>query len=138
MEGQQMDKKPAINLICLDEPRMIYDNPDTKVYMLKMPFMSAGPVSRTRYQVVGVFVGVSAFLKYIREKFHIEPLPNWEEFKRRLKERTTLEIDEYQGFGGSLTFKQMDQCIGPMIDNFVEQYAAAMGALDKASRHDII
>lgn len=135
MEGQQMDKKPVINLMGVYEPQMIYDNPDTKVYMLKMPVMSA---CRIIYQVVGVFVGVRAFLKYIREKFHIEPLPNWEAFKRRLKERTTLEIDEYQGFGESLSFDQIDRCVGPMIDKFVEQYAAAMGALDKVFRHDII
>lgn len=133
-----MEKKPVIKLMDVIETQKIYDNPDTRVYMLKMPFMSAGPVSRTRYQVVGVFVGVRAFLKYIMEKFHIEPFPNWAEFKRLIKERTTLEIDEYQGFGESLTFKQMDQCIGPMIDNRVEGYAAAMGAFNKAFQHDII
>lgn len=133
-----MDKKPTINVAGLLEDQKIYDNPDTRVYMLKMPTMSPGPVSRTRYNVVGVFVGVSTFLKYIREKYHIEPLYNWEEFKRWIRERTTLEIDEYQGFGESLTFKQMDQCIGPMIDEYVESYAAAMGKLNKAFNRDII
>lgn len=130
--------KPSFNLFGTFEDQKIYDNPDTRVYMLKMPFMSPGPVSRTRYQVVGVFVGVKTFLKYIREKYHIEPSFNWNEFKNRFTNMTSLEIDEYQGFGESLTFEQMDKCIGPVIDDYVDAYSSGMGAFIKAFSKDII
>lgn len=133
-----MDKKPILSIFGVDEDRKIYDNPDTKVFILKKSFFTPGSPSRIGYQVVAVFVGVSSFLKYIREKYYLEPNFSWKEFKAQLRERTSLELDEYQGFGESLTFEQMDRCIGPMIDDEVERNSAAMGALNKAFIRDNI